>query len=63
MDSFGVCASKNTFISNKNIRNIYRIKAYIQKCVDTFVLDLLVLCLKVKAWQILLIYFHKTTLT
>ena len=31
----------------------------IEQCMDAFVLDWLILCLKVKAWQTLLIFFHQ----
>ena len=38
------------FIKNKNIKtNIFRIQAYDSICVDIFVLDFLILCLKVRA--------------
>ena len=47
-DSFGVehiPKKIKHFIGNKNIQaNIFRIQAY--DCVDTFVLDLLILCLE-----------------
>ena len=39
-------------------KNNYRIKAYASVMWDIFVLDLLVLCLRVKARQTLLICFH-----
>ena len=51
-DSFGVehiPKEIKTFIKNKSIKtNILEYKHTIQSCVDTFVLDLLILCLKEK---------------
>ena len=56
-DSFGVEHIPNeikAFIKNKNIMtNIFRIQAY-----DIFVLDLLILCLKVRARLNIQIFFH-----
>ena len=53
-DSFGVeyiPKEIKAFIKNKNIKvNIFRIQAYDSKYVDIFLSDLLILCLKVKAW-------------
>ena len=53
-DSFGleyIPKEIKAFIKNKNIKvNIFRIQAYDSKYVDIFLSDLLILCLKVKAW-------------
>ena len=47
-DNFGVehiPKEIKIFLGNKNIiTNIYRIQAYVRSCVDTFVLNLLILC-------------------
>ena len=63
-DSFGVeRILKEKFIGNKNIvTNICRMQAYNSVMCGYFVLDLLILSLKVKAWQTLLIYSHQTIL-
>ena len=52
-DSFGiehVPKEVKKFIGNRNvITTIYRIQNYDSICVDSFVLDLLIICLRVKA--------------
>ena len=63
-DSFGVeyiPKEIKAFIRNKNIKaNIFRIQAY-DSIFNIFVSDLLVLCLKVKVWLNIQIFFHRIT--
>ena len=64
-DSFGIehiLKEVKKFIGDRNIiTNIYRIQNYNSITCGYFLLDLSIICLWVKAQQIILIFIHKVT--